>query len=264
MSNIITIKTFEALDKMRVAGRVAADALSFIFPYVQPGITTAELDAKLEAFIRKEGCTPPFLNYRGFPASSCISINEEVVHCIPSSRVLQEGDVVKIDFGTTYQGYNSDTAKTFIVGNASEDVRKFVSTGYWGVMESIKACHHGTPVSAIGNIIFSYITSQGYGIVDQFVGHGIGRNLHEAPQVSNTSNTAATPILVNGMVICIEPSYTIKPKAQIEIINGWNARTVGGILAGHWEHTVAITENGPEILTLTKEEKEYFNANNSR
>lgn len=252
---MITIKNRDDLDKMRFAGRVAADALSFITPFIKPGITTLEIDRKAEMFIRSKGCTPAFLGYQNFPNTVCASVNKQAVHCKPSDYVLQNGDILKIDIGAVNDGFYSDTAKTFIVGDASDEVKKFVHEGYMTMWAGIRQALDGKYVSDISDAVFQYATNQGYGVVSKFVGHGIGKALHEEPQIPNTKPKEKGAELSNGMVICIEPILTLGKDSTIVVENEWSIFTQTGTPVAHFEHTIAITEMGPEVLTLREDER---------
>lgn len=252
---MITLKNSDDLDKMRFAGKVASDALTFLTPFIKPGITTLEIDRKAEMYIRSRGCLPAFKEYKGFPFTICASVNQQAVHCKPSEYVLKGGDVFKVDIGAINDEFYSDTAKTFIVGDASEEVKKFVDVGYLSMWAGIKNALDGKFVSDISNSVYLFSTSRGYGVVPQFVGHGIGKTLHEEPQIPNTPLKDKGPELCNGMVICIEPILTMSKDPSIVVENEWSVFSQTGAPVAHFEHTIAITPNGPEVLTLRVDEK---------
>lgn len=239
---------------MIVAGKVAADTITYLKQFVQPGITTLELDQKVKNCIESYHCTPAFLNYMKFPNSACISVNEEVVHCLPSSRVLKEGDIVTLDLGAKYDGLNSDTAYTFTVGTPTMEVQKFLTIGYQALLAGIKQVKPGNYVGDISEAVEKVIRSGNYGIVKNFVGHGIGRKVHEGPQIPNFSHKNKGPMLTEGMVICIEPILTMDPSGEVKCLDRWNTKTAHNTLACHFEHTIMIGSSGPKILTKRIEE----------
>lgn len=251
---MITIKNGDDIAKMRIAGRVAADALTHVAPFVVPGITTKELDKKVETYIRAQGLTPGFINYKDFPFTCCISVNDEVVHCVPSDRVLKDGDILTIDTGAIYEGWYSDTAKTFLVGNVSAQVKAFVELGYQALIAGIAQARPGKYVADISNAVATILTIGHYGIVREFVGHGIGRTMHEEPQIPNFGSGVPGPELTEGMCICIEPILTLTNPATCKKDGPWNILTANGDVAAHWEHTIYIGANGPEVLTKRSEE----------
>lgn len=239
---------------MRVAGRVAADTLSLLDAYIKPGITTNEINRRVDNFIRSNGCTPLFLNYEGYKHSICASINEEIVHCEPSEKVLKDGDIVTIDLGALYEGYCADTAKTYLVGNVSEEAKKFVQASYDACRLGVTKCVNGNYVSDISNAVYDFMTKNGYGIVKEFVGHGIGKKMHEDPKIPSIQMTTKGPQLVKNMVVCIEPITKIDKNANLETIGRWYSKTSNNTLAAQFEHMVLITDNEPEILTLRYDE----------
>jgi methionyl aminopeptidase len=253
---VITIKNQDAIEKMRVAATVSANALSYLTDIIKPGITTKEIDRKVEIFIRSHGCTPAFLNYKNYPNSICASVNEEIVHCLPSDRILKDGDIVTIDLGSIYSGWCSDTAKTFLVGNVPENVKKFVDDTYKALRLGITQAVHGNHVSDISKAIETYLKQCRYGVVREFVGHGIGRNIHEPPQVPNFVSTKHDFELVSGMILCIEPIVTMSETAKVLNRNAWDTVTSDGSMACQFEHMVLVKEGPPEILSLRDDEKE--------
>ena len=240
---------------MRVSGKLSADLHSYLSQHIRPGITTLELDKLAESFIRERGGVPACKGYRGFPFTLCTSVNDEVVHCKPSQKQLKHGDIITIDTGANVDGYFSDTAMTHIVGDTSLENKHFILDGYSALWIGINKAFPGNHVNDISNAIGKFLIDAGYGVVQEFVGHGIGRNLHEEPQIQNTPTEVKGPELTEGMVICIEPIITQRPDTKIIKIDDWDTKTSNGSLACHFEHTVAITANGPEVLTLRDEER---------
>ena len=252
---MITIKTEEQLALMRIAGKIASETLSYLSPLALPGVTTKELDLKAEEFIRDHGAIPSCKGYHGFPASVCISVNHQAVHCIPSAlAILKESDVLKLDLIVSYEGWNADTALTLVVPPGDDIKQAFVDATRQSLYNAIPNAIDGNHVSDLSNAVHAYATSKGYGVVKEFVGHGIGQVIHEEPKIPNFKIVTPTPKLVNGMVVCIEPILTMSPESDI-FINGWDTWTKNGSLVAHFEHTIAITPNGPEILTIRKEEQ---------
>jgi methionyl aminopeptidase len=258
---LITIKTRSEIDKMRFAAGVAAKTFSHLNPHVLPGRTTQYLDQLAESYIRSQGCIPAFKHYKGFSGTCCMSVNDEAVHCLPSEYVLKEGDVLKIDLGADFEGWKSDTAKTYIVGTSTPEVEAFVKAGYDALRKGIEQAVDGKYVHDISSAVQEFIRPLGYGIVEEFVGHGIGKNIHEDPKIPCVVPKMAGAALYEGMVICIEPILTIDRSlitgkaAKIVKEGEWNTRAENGSLVCHWEHTIYIGPNGPEILTLREEEK---------
>ena len=240
---------------MRKACGVCANILTYFSSIIKPGMTTLELDRIAEDRIRAAGCTPAFKGYRGFPFTICTSVNDEVVHCKPSERPLKDGDILTVDIGAVYEGFYSDTAKTFTVGQVSDKTNELIKVGYESLLEGVKKAVDGNFVEDISNAVYQYATSKGFGVVDEYVGHGIGTELHEDPRISNTPTKRQTPQLSNGMVICIEPILTIDKSGAVKNLSQWEVKTVDGSVAVHWEHTIAILPSGPEILTLRDEER---------
>jgi len=238
---------------MKEAGRITGEALIIAGEHVKEGITTKHLDDIVRHHIEKQGAKPTFLGYGGFPGSACISVNDEVIHGIPSSeRVLQDGDIVKIDVGAFYHGYNGDSANTFYVGNVSEDAKKLVEAtkqSFWKGLEYVKA---GNRLGDVGSAIEGYVKPLGFSVVRQFVGHGVGRELHEDPEVPNYGIPGRGIRLTNGMTIAIEP-MVCAGSAKVRVLsNEWTVVTLDGSLAAHYEHTIALTEDGIVILTMVE------------
>lgn len=253
---MVTIKSARELQIMRKAGQIVAQILDEMQEKVAPGISTGELDAFAEKRIHDLGAEPAFKGYHDFPACVCISVNEEVVHGIPSfKKILKEGDIVGLDFGVKYQGYYGDSARTVPVGAVSPELQQLMDATKECLYQGIDQCHPGNKVFDIGHAIEQYINPYRYGIVREFVGHGIGRALHEDPQVPNFGAKGKGMELREGMVIAIEPMINLGTH-QVKVLNdGWTAVTVDGKRSAHFEHTVAITAKGPEILTFSEKLK---------
>ena len=218
---------------------------------MEPGVTTAELDRLAEEYIRSQGGEPNFKNYEGYPATACISINNEVIHGIPSAkRKLRAGDIVSIDLGAKFDGYHGDNAATFACGDISEEAKRLMDATRESLYEGIKAARAGGRVGDIGHAVQSYVEARGYTVVRQFVGHGVGTHLHEAPEVPNFGTPGRGVRLMPGMTIAIEPMVNAGA-AGVEVQpDGWTVLTKDGSLSAHFEHTVAITADGPKIMTL--------------
>jgi methionyl aminopeptidase len=248
---MVTLKSERELDYMRKAGGVVAQILNEIGPLVQPGVSTGELDRFAESRCKDLGVTPAFKGYHGFPASLCVSINDEVVHGIPSlKRILKEGDIVGLDFGVIYEGWYGDSARTFPVGKINADAAKLLRVTQESLEKGIEQCLEGGRLFDIGHAIQKYVEGFGYTVVREFVGHGIGRALHEDPQVPNYGVRGKGMPLKAGMVLAIEPMINAgRPEVKV-LQDGWTAVTVDHSLSAHFEHTVAITPNGPKVLTV--------------
>lgn len=247
---MIVCKGKSELDKMREANLIVARVLRHLGTLVRPGVTTKELDEVAEAMILEAGGTPAFKGYHGFPASVCTSINDEIVHGIPSHRrVLKEGDILAIDVGVCYKGFFGDSAATFPVGIVSPVIQKLLTVTRESLYEGIGAVRVGNRVSDISARIQRYVEAHGFSVVREFVGHGIGKALHEDPQVPNFGEPGRGPRLVEGMVLAIEPMVNSNgPQVRI-LEDKWTAVTVDGGYSAHFEHSVAVTENGPWILS---------------
>jgi methionyl aminopeptidase len=246
-----TIKTAEQLELMRQAGRVVAQALAAVAQEVRPGLTTADLDRLAEEVIRAAGCVPSFKGYHGFPATLCTSINDEIVHGIPSDeRVLREGDLVKIDCGAIFRGWHGDAAISVPVGEVDGATARLSRATAEALVRGIEASRSGGRVSDIGQAVEAYARGQGYQVVRQCVGHGIGRHLHEEPPVPNYGPAGQGPVMRPGMVLAIEPMLNAGTWEVETQADGWTIKTADGHRSAHFEHTVAITDDGPRILTL--------------
>jgi methionyl aminopeptidase len=246
----VQIKTGDDLSRMRDAGRVVRAVLDALVAAAVPGVTTFDLDRLAESRTREMGAVPAFKGYLGYPASVCVSVNEEVVHGIPSEkRVLRDGDVVGLDFGAILGGFHGDAAETVLVGQASPDAERLVAATREALAAGIAAARPGGRVGDIGSAVQRSVEAAGYSVVREFVGHGIGRKLHEAPQVPNFGEPGTGAWLRPGLVLAIEPMVNAGLPGIRTLEDGWTAVTEDGSLSAHFEHTVAITEEGPEILT---------------
>lgn len=247
---MVIFKSQNEIDRIRKASQIVARTLNFLASHVQPGITTRELDQIAESEIRKAGAIPAFKGYRGFPATLCVSVNEEVVHGIPSDRKLKEGDIVGLDLGCIWEDFYGDAAKTYAVGEISEEAKRLLETTEKSLLLGIDQARVGNRIGDIGYAVQTLAESSGYSVVRDFVGHGIGRNLHEDPQVPNYGNRGQGPRIKAGMVIAIEP-MVCQGRADVEVLaDNWTAVTRDRSLAAHFEHSIAITDNGPEILSV--------------
>ena len=248
---MVIIKTAREISLMKDACRISANALRLAGEYVKPGVTTREIDEKVREYIEKQGATPSFLGYGGFPASACISVNDVVIHGIPSKeQVLQEGDIVSVDVGAFYNGYHGDNAYTYACGKVSENAEKLMDATRIGLEKGIEAALAGNRVGDIGSAVQKYVEDRGYSVVRDFVGHGVGADLHEDPSVPNFGTPGHGPRLLPGMTIAIEPMINCGTH-EIEMLpDGWTVLTRDRKLSAHFEHTVAITDDGCEVLTL--------------
>lgn len=248
---MIHLKNAEQLKLMKRAGRIAGEALLLAGENVRPGVTTKKLDDIIRNHIERCGAVPSFLGYAGFPASACISINDEVIHGIPSEgRVLEEGDIVKIDVGAKFRGYHGDNARTFPVGAVSNEAKRLIEVteaSFYRAIEAIKK--DGARIGDIGYAVESYCAEHGYSVVRRYVGHGVGEELHEDPEVPNFGRAGHGLRLCAGMTIAIEPMVNTGTGTVREMPDGWTVKTADGGLSAHYEHTVAITEEGIILLT---------------
>ena len=250
----VVLKTRREIELMREAGRISAMALKLAGEAVRPGVSTFEIDAIARKYIESQGAVPNFLGLYGFPATACISINNEVIHGIPSkNRILKEGDIVSIDLGAKKDGYNGDNAATFAVGNISEDAQRLIDTTREALYVGLKQAVAGNRIGDIANAVQVYCEERGYGVVRDFVGHGIGKKLHEDPSVPNFGTPGRGARLLPGMTIAVEPMINQGTWQVEQLSDGWTVVTKDGRLAAHFEHTVAITNDG-ECLILTQPE----------
>lgn len=247
---MIVLKTGRELKVMREACRISAEALKLTGNAVEPGVTTAELDRIAEKYILSQGAIPNFKNYNGYPATACISINNEVIHGIPSKkRVIKAGDIVSIDLGACFEGYHGDNAATFACGDVSAEAKRLMDTTRESLYEGIAAAVSGGRLGDIGAAIQQYVEKRGYSVVRQFVGHGIGTHLHEAPEVPNFGTHGRGIRLMPGMTLAIEPMINAGHYDVKVMPDGWTVLTKDGSLSAHFEHTIVITPDGPQIMT---------------
>ncbi len=246
---MIIIKTDREIQLMREAGRINAQAHEMVKNLIRPGVTTKELDKAVEDFIRSKDAIPAFKGYHGFPASICASVNEEVVHGIPGDRVLENGDIVSIDIGTIFQGYVGDSAKTYPVGTIDHQAQRLIDVTKKSFYEGIEFAKKGYRLSDISHAVQKCVEKEGFSVVRDFVGHGIGENMHEDPQIPNFGNPGRGPRLQKGMVLAIEPMVNQGVYNVWLLENDWTVVTRDGKLSAHYEHTVAITDGEPVILT---------------
>lgn len=248
---MIVLKTNRELALMREACRISAGALRVAGEAVQPGVTTEEIDRIAYEYIIKQGAKPNFLNYNGFPATACISINDEVIHGIPSKkRIIKEGDIVSIDLGAVLNGFNGDNAATFAAGKISPEAERLINTTRESLYKGISAAVAGGRIGDISNAVQTYCEERGFSVVRDFVGHGVGAKLHEDPSVPNYGTPGRGVRLLPGMTLAIEPMINMGGYEVRQLSDGWTVKTKDGSLSAHFEHTVAITTDGPKILTI--------------
>lgn len=251
---MIVRKSAAEIEIMQEAGRISARALRLVGDAVRPGVSTAELDSIAEEAIRSEGAMPAFKGYHGFPATLCTSVNHQVVHGIPSREVvLAEGDVLSVDVGAIFDGYYGDNARTFAVGSIDEGAARLLRVTEASLEAGIRACVPGNRLYDIGAAVQSVAEADGFGVVREYVGHGIGRSMHEDPNVPNYGKAGTGPVLETGMVLAIEPMVNAGSHAVEALPDGWTVVTRDGSLSAHFEHTVAITDGGPLVLTREPE-----------
>jgi methionyl aminopeptidase len=247
---MIVLKSPREIAVMQEAGRIVALAHQAVKAAIQPGITTAEIDAIVESVIRAHGATPSFKGYGGFPGSACTSVNDEVVHGIPSQRPLNEGDLFKVDIGAFYQGYHGDSAWTYAVGSVSSEARQLMDVTEQSLYAGLAVAKAGQYLSDISHAIQTYAEDRGMSVVREFVGHGVGKELHEAPQIPNYGLPGRGPKLKPGMTLAIEPMINTGKKEVKVLTDGWTAVTLDHSLSAHYEHTILITEDTPKLLTI--------------
>jgi methionyl aminopeptidase len=247
---MIILKSPQEIDRMRRAGRVVAGTIDAVLKAVRPGLATRELDDVAEKVILGEGAVPSFKGYRGFPASICVSVNEQVVHGIPGDRRLSEGDVLSLDFGAIWEGYHADSAVTVFVGEPpSPEAEKLVRVTEDALEAGISQIRAGRRLSDVGHAVQQVVEGAGFSVVREYVGHGIGRNLHEDPQIPNYGQPGRGPEIKPGLVIAVEPMVNLGDWPTRVLKDNWTVVTADGSLSAHFEHTVAVTEDGPEVLT---------------
>ncbi len=247
---MISLKTPEQLRLMREAGRITAETLLYVGEIIREGMTTLELDRQIRQFIERHGATPSFLGYNGFPGSACISLNDEVIHGIPSKkRIIREGDLVKVDVGACWRGYHGDSARTYPIGKVSEEAQRLLEHTRESFFCAMKVALAGNRVGDIGSAVDTHIRAAGFSVVREFVGHGIGAALHEEPDIPNYGTPGRGARLYPGMVIAVEPMVNAGAPEVRVLSDGWTVVTKDGSLSAHYENTIAITDNGPMILT---------------
>ena len=247
---MVIIKNKEQIAEMKIAGRITAEALAVARDLIRPGISTKEIDTKIRAHIEKCGAVPSFLGYGGFPGSACISINNEVIHGIPSDKViLKDGDIVKIDVGARYRGYNGDSARTFTVGKVSDEALRLISVTEMSFYEAMKVIRPGNRVGDIGFAVENFVISNGFSVVKDYVGHGVGKNLHEEPEIPNYGRQGRGVRLYPGMTIAVEPMVNAGLGGVRVLKDGWTVVTSDGKLSAHYENTILVTDGDPIILT---------------
>ena len=243
------IKSYEEIELMRVAGKIVGDTHIYLKEFIKPGITTKELDKLAYDFILSQGAIPSFLNYDGFPASICTSINEEVVHGLPSNRILKDGDIISIDIGACYEGYHGDSAWTYPVGTIDEDKKYLLEHTEKALFEGLSAIKPGNRIGDVSFAIEQYALKHKLGVVKELVGHGVGKHLHETPDVPNYGNKNKGMILRSGMTIAVEPMLNLKTSNIYLLDDDWTIVTADNSPSAHFEHTVLVTKDGYEILT---------------
>ena len=250
---MISLKSQREIEAMRRAGRLTAQARALAGSMVRPGVTTHEIDRAVRRFIESHGAKPSFLGYGGFPGSACISVNEVVIHGIPGPRKLQEGDIVSIDVGAFLGGFHGDCAATYPCGQVDGEAQRLIDVTQQSFWEGIKNARRGCRVSDIGHAVQAYVEANGFSVVRDFVGHGVGAKLHEAPEVRNFGPAGHGPRLQPGMTIAVEPMVCAGGWQVKNLEGNWTTVTQDGSLAAHYENTILITEDGPEILTVTED-----------
>lgn len=251
---MIQLKNASQIETMKIAGRITGEALLLAREAIREGVTTKHLDDIIRAYIEKCGAKPTFLGYGGFPGSACISVNDQVIHGIPSADVvLKEGDIVKIDTGATYHGFVGDSANTFGVGRISSEAQQLIDCTRESFYRGAAQFKEGNRIGDIGAAVQSYCEARGYGVIRKYEGHGVGRNLHEDPGVPNFGKPGRGPRLVTGMTLAIEPMVSMGSYEVKELRDGWTVVTVDGSLTAHYEHSVALTEEGLVYLTRVDE-----------
>ena len=247
---MITIKNERELESMRQACKITAAARALAGEMVRPGVTTKQIDKAVHDFIVSQGARPSFLHYHGYPASACISVNETVIHGIPGNYVLRDGDIVSIDVGALYKGFHGDCAATFACGTISDQAQKLIDVTKQSFFEGIRFAKRGHRVSDISHAIQTYVESNGFSVVRSFVGHGVGAQLHEEPEVPNFGTAGRGPRMLPGMTLAIEPMVNVGTHEVRILRDDWTVVTTDGKLSAHYENTVLITDGEPEILTV--------------
>jgi len=246
---MITLKSNREIELMRRAGKITAAARAVARDMVKPGVTTHQIDRAVFEFIKSQGATPSFLNYNGYPASVCVSVNDEIIHGIPGKRVLREGDIVSVDVGAYIGGFHGDCAGTYPCGQVSEEAMRLIRVTQQSFFEGIKYAREGYHIKDISHAVQTYVEAQGFSVVREYVGHGIGRKMHEPPEVPNFGEPGHGPRLLRGMTIAVEPMVNAGTASIIQMSDGWTVKTADGKNAAHYENTLLITDGEPEILT---------------
>ena len=246
---MITLKSPHEIELMRRAGKITAAARAVARDMVKPGVTTAQIDKAVFQFIKEQGAIPSFLHYNGYPASVCVSVNDEIIHGIPGKRVLQEGDIVSVDVGAFIGGFHGDCAGTYPCGQVSDEALRLIRVTQQSFFEGIKYAREGYRLSDISAAVQAYVEANDFSVVREYVGHGIGRQMHEAPEVPNYGKPGHGPRLLRGMTIAVEPMVNGGTAAIKQMPDGWTVRTADGKNAAHYENTVLITAGEPELLT---------------
>lgn len=246
---MISIKSDEEVELLRIAGEITGSTHNYLKPFIKPGITTLELDKLAEEYILSRGATPSFKGYDGFPGTVCASINNEVVHGIPSGRTLKEGDIITLDIGACWNGYHGDSAWTYAVGEIDDKKKYLLEHTEKSLFKGLDAIHDGCHVGDIGYAVSKYANEHGLGVVRELVGHGVGTDVHEEPDVPNYGARGTGPVLKEGMVIAVEPMLNLGSRKVYILEDGWTIITADGKPSAHFEHTVLVTKDGYEILT---------------
>ena len=246
---MITVKSPREIEAMRLAGKITAAARAYAGEMVRPGVTTQEIDKAVHHFITEHGAAPSFLHYNDYPASCCISVNDEIIHGIPGRRLLKDGDIVSVDVGAYIGGYHGDCAATFPCGQISAEAQKLIDVTRQSFFEGLRFAREGYRLSDISAAVQSYVEENGFSVVREYVGHGIGRNMHESPEIPNYGEPGHGPRLLRGMTIAVEPMVNAGSVAIRQMPDGWTVRTRDGKNAAHYENTILITAGDPELLT---------------
>ena len=246
---MITLKSSHEIDLMRRSGKITAAARALAGEMVKPGVTTQEINDAVERFIRQQGAVPSFLHYNGFPASVCISVNDEIIHGIPGKRVLREGDIVSVDVGAYIGGFHGDCAATFPCGRISPEAQRLIDVTRQSFFEGIRLAREGQRLQDISAAVQTYVEQNGFSVVREYVGHGVGAKMHESPEIPNYGRPGHDERLLRGMTLAVEPMVNAGSAAITQLSDGWTVKTADGKWAAHYENTILITDGAPEILT---------------
>ena len=246
---MITLKSSHEIDLMRRSGKITAAARALAGEMVKPGVTTQEINDAVERFIRQQGAVPSFLHYNGYPASACISVNDEIIHGIPGKRVLQEGDIVSVDVGAYIGGFHGDCAATFPCGRVSPEAQRLIDVTRQSFFEGIRFAREGQRLQDISAAVQTYVERNGFSVVREYVVHGVGAKMHESPEIPNYGRPGHGPRLLRGMTLAVEPMVNAGSAAITQLSDGWTVKTADGKWAAHYENTILITDGAPEILT---------------